>query len=167
MEPKKGLNAARSFLLDLQDTSSLISDPHITPLGLRFPFLIVEAKAAATGGNLYQAQNQAAVSGSTALQILKSMSDLNQESQEGTGIRNQLEQEFKPKLAFSVTTEGPIHELWLHFRTSNEDFCMACVGAWRTTLKDGSMDLLRHLFAVLKWGDGEFRNTIISTVQLV
>lgn len=167
LEPRKGLNAARSFLLDLQDTSSLISDPHITLLGLRFPFLIVEAKAAATGGNLDQAQNQAAVSGSTALRILKNMSDLNQESQEGIEIGNQLEQEFKLKLAFSVTIEGPIHELWLHFRTSNEDFCMACVGAWRTTLKDGSMGLLRHLFAVLKWGDADFRNTIVSTLQLV
>ncbi|KAL4935258.1 hypothetical protein BDV06DRAFT_234484 [Aspergillus oleicola] len=167
LEPRKGLNAARSFLLDLQDTSSLISDPHVTPLGLRFPFLIVEAKAAATGGNLYQAQNQAAVSSSTALQILKNMSDLNQESQEEIEKGNQPEQGFNQKLAFSVTTEGPIHELWLHFRTSNEDFYMACVGAWRITLKDGSMDLLRHLFAVLRWGDAEFRNTIVSTLQLV
>ena len=39
--------AARSFLFDLQDTATLISDPHVTPLGLRFPFLIVEAKAGA------------------------------------------------------------------------------------------------------------------------
>ncbi|KAI2709290.1 hypothetical protein CBS147332_6349 [Penicillium roqueforti] len=60
LEPKKGRSAARSFLLDLQDTTSLVSDPHVTPLGLRFPFLIVEAKAGSTGGNLYQAQNQAA-----------------------------------------------------------------------------------------------------------
>ncbi|KAL6233951.1 hypothetical protein BDW75DRAFT_213503 [Aspergillus navahoensis] len=167
LEPWKGLNAARSFLLDLQDTSSLISDPHVTPLGLRFPFLIVEAKAGATGGNLYQAQNQAAVSGSTALQILKNMSELNQESREGIEKGNQPEQEFNLKLAFSVITEGPIHELWLHFRTSNEDFCMACVGAWRTTLRDGSMDLLRHLFAVLRWGDSKFRDTIVSALQLV
>lgn len=40
-------------------------------------------------------QNQAIVSGSTTLQILKNISDLNQESQEDIKIGNQLEQEFK------------------------------------------------------------------------
>ena len=46
-EPGMRSCAARSFLFDLQDTATLISDPHVTPLGLRFPFLIVEAKAGA------------------------------------------------------------------------------------------------------------------------
>lgn len=73
LEPRKGQDVAWSLLPDLQDTSSLISDPHVTPLGLRFPFLIVEAKSGATGGNLYQAQNQAAVGGSTALQIFATL----------------------------------------------------------------------------------------------
>jgi hypothetical protein len=76
LEPSKGRSTARSFLYDLQDTSTVISDPHLTPLGLRFPFLIVEAKAGATGGNLYQAQNQAAVGGSRAVQIFETLSDL-------------------------------------------------------------------------------------------
>ncbi|QQK44556.1 Ribosome-interacting GTPase 1 domain protein [Penicillium digitatum] len=48
LEPKMGRSTARSFLLDLQDTTSLVSDPHVTPLGLRFPFLIVEVKAGST-----------------------------------------------------------------------------------------------------------------------
>ncbi|KAL5341188.1 hypothetical protein BJX70DRAFT_359040 [Aspergillus crustosus] len=175
LESKKGHNIAKRFLLDLQDTSCLISDPHVTPLGLRFPFLMVEAKAGATGGNLYQSQNQAAVSGSTALQILKNLSDLqcaldlDRENQENIEDGNQPEpsSEFNLHLAFSVVTEGPIHELWLHFRRSNEDFCMACIGAWRTTLKDGSMNLLRHLLAVLRWGDFEFRDTLIGALQLL
>lgn len=45
-------------------------------LGLCFPFLIVEAKSGATGGNLFQAQNQAAVSGASAINILKSLEKL-------------------------------------------------------------------------------------------
>lgn len=57
LKPTKGRSSARSFLRDLQDTSGFTSDPHTTTLGLRFPFLIVEAKSGATGGNLYQAQN--------------------------------------------------------------------------------------------------------------
>ncbi|PWY73918.1 hypothetical protein BO83DRAFT_336834 [Aspergillus eucalypticola CBS 122712] len=170
--PKKGRSAARRFLVDLQETSSLISDPHVTPLGLRFPFLVVEAKAAATGGNLYQAQNQAAVGGSAALQILKNLldlQDLDEEDQEVTEDGPVVAQDLpntKLRLAFSVTTEGPIHELWLHFqKPREEDFYMVCLGTWRTTLKDGSLNFLRQLSAVLRWGNGELKDDIISVLQ--
>lgn len=174
LEPKMGREVARSFLFDLQDTSSLISDPHITPLGLRFPFLIVEAKAGATGGNLYQAQNQAAVGGSTALQIFKNLlglqdtRDLDEESQGNIedSTRSAQGPDTVLHLAFSVTTEGPIHELWLHFqRSREEDFYMVCLGTWRTTLKDGSLNFLRHLLAVLRWGNGELKDNIVSVLQ--
>lgn len=60
-----GITNVDFLLNDLQDTSELISDPGVTPLSLRYPFLLVEAKSGATGGNLYQAQNQAAVGGAS------------------------------------------------------------------------------------------------------
>lgn len=174
LEHTKGRDIAQSLLLDMQDTSTLISDPHVTPLGLRFPFLIVEAKAGATGGNLYQAQNQAAVGGSTALLILKSLSDLgdsqdlnreNQDCVEASNESCQATPDIKLNLAFSITTEGPVHELWLHFRKPNEDFQMVCIGIWRTTSKDGSLNFLRHLSAVLRWGNGEFKDNLVSILQ--
>ncbi|KAH1372147.1 hypothetical protein KXX50_004320 [Aspergillus fumigatus] len=175
LEPSKGRSTARSFLYDLQDTSTLISDPHITPLGLRFRFLIVEAKAGATGGNLYQAQNQAAVAGSTAVQIFETLSDLHCAQtldQEyagnigGSNISVQHPTGVMLHLAFSITTEGPIHELWLHFRRpGEEDFYMGCRGTWRTTLKESSLDFLRHLSAVLRWGNSILKDNIISALQ--
>ncbi|PKY01711.1 hypothetical protein P168DRAFT_54762 [Aspergillus campestris IBT 28561] len=165
-----GRGAAQNFLFDLQDTSTLISDPHVTPLNLRFPFLIIELKSGATGGNLYQAQNQAAVGASTALQILKNLAelrdtqDLDDENREGVEESRESTQamtSITSNMVFSITTEGPIHELWLHFRRPNKyDFYMVCLGIWRTTLKHGSLDFLRHLSAILKWGNGEFRNSI-------
>ncbi|KAE8153155.1 hypothetical protein BDV25DRAFT_169490 [Aspergillus avenaceus] len=164
LEHTKGRDIAQSLLLNMQDTSTLISNPHVTPLGLRFPFLIVEAKAGATGGNLYQAQNQAAVGGSTALLILKSLSDL-RDSQDSVEASNKSDPAIKLNLAFSVTTEGPVHELWLHFRKPNEDLQMVCIGLWRTTSKDGSLDLLRHLSAVLRWGNGEFKDNLVGILQ--
>ncbi|KAJ5562438.1 hypothetical protein N7461_001199 [Penicillium sp. DV-2018c] len=174
LEPKKGLSAARNFLLDLQDTTSLVSDPHVTPLGLRFPFLIVETKAGSTGGNLYQAENQAAVGGSAALQILRRLSqlksthDLDGKSQ-GSSQASIGPIETLPDLishmVFSVTTEGPIHELWLHFqRPSEEDFYMVCIGSWRTTMKDDTLDFLRYLWAVLRWGNGQYRDSIVDAL---
>lgn len=162
LEPGRGRSAARRFLFDLQDTSVLISDPHVTPMGLRFPFLIVEAKAGATGGNLYQAQNQTAVGGSAALQILWNLWELQ--------YAQSLERESLPgvmfQLAFSVTTEGPIHELWLHFRKlDEEEFYMSCIGTWRTTIKEHSQHLVCYLCAILRWGNGDFRNGIISALR--
>ncbi|OGM48062.1 terminal deoxynucleotidyl transferase [Aspergillus bombycis] len=133
LELAKGRDIAQILLLDMQDISMLISDPHVICSGLRFPFLIVETKAGATGGNLYQAQNQAAVGGSTALLILKRLSDLrdlNRENQdcvvEASNQSDQATPDIKLNMAFSITTEGPIHELWLHFRNPNEEFQMLC-----------------------------------------
>jgi hypothetical protein len=139
-------------------------------MDLRFPFLIVEAKACATGGNLYQAQNQAAVSGSAALQILKSVSDLqhttelDQEDQDNMEVSNQPDQPRAPNLVFSITTEGPVHELWVHFQGSSDDFHMVCVRAWRITIKDDVIDFLHHLSAVLRWGNSEFRDMIVHSL---
>ncbi|UCK57514.1 hypothetical protein AFCA_000434 [Aspergillus flavus] len=165
----------QSLLLDMQDISTLISDPHVTPLGLRFPFLIVEAKAGATGWNLYQAQNQAAVGGSTALLILKGLSglrdgqDLNEENYDDVEASNepgQASPNIELNIVFSITTEGPVHESWIHFREpKEEDFCMVCIGTWRTTLKDGSPNFLRHLSAILRGGNGEFKDQIISVLK--
>ncbi|PYI15002.1 hypothetical protein BO99DRAFT_484853 [Aspergillus violaceofuscus CBS 115571] len=140
-EPRMGRAVARSFLFDLQDTSRLISGPPYHPLG---------SSAGATGGNLYQAQNQAAVgaaqphSRSSAIcRVFKMPEDWTTKAREilKTGLLGQ------PKgltpiytLPFRFTTEGPIPELWLHFpRFREEDFCMVCLGTWRTTLKDGSL----------------------------
>lgn len=162
-------DSARSFLPDLQDTSTLISDPNILPSGLRFPFLMVEAKSSATGGNLYQAQNQAAVSGSSALQIFRNLSDLQdiQDSYRRNGPAGYDDSGLTDlNLAFSITTEGPTHELWLHLRRfCDDEFYMVCMGSWRVTNDNASRDFLCHVAAVLRWGHGKLKNSIVSTLK--
>ncbi|PWY83799.1 hypothetical protein BO94DRAFT_599143 [Aspergillus sclerotioniger CBS 115572] len=160
LEPTKGRSAARNFLLDLQDTFTLISDPHVTPSSLRFPFLMVEAKSGATGGNLYQAQNQAAVSGSSALRILQRFSDLHAQALD-------TESQASFYLALSITTDGPTHELWVHYQRPGEGgFYMVCsIGSWRTTLKDSSFEFARLLSAVLRWGNDTLGETILYMLE--
>lgn len=159
---------ARNFLLDLQDTSTLISDPHIVPSGLRFPFLIVEAKSSATGGNLYQAQNKAAVSGSSAVQIFRNLIDLEEvqdSRRRGSPAGSDNSEVTDLDLAFSITTDGPTHELWLHQKSYNDDFYMTCLGSWRVTNENASRDFLRHVGALLRWGHGKLKDTIVSTLK--
>ena len=50
-----------------------MSDPHAADMGIRFPFLVVEAKGLSLDGSLVSAQNQAAISGASMLAILKDL----------------------------------------------------------------------------------------------
>lgn len=55
---KKALNLSQDILhlqTDPKNLQPFVSDPHRVPLGLRFPFLLVEAKGLNTGGNLIHA----------------------------------------------------------------------------------------------------------------
>ncbi|KAE8154082.1 hypothetical protein BDV25DRAFT_167796 [Aspergillus avenaceus] len=157
LEHTKGRDLAQSLLLDMQDTSTLISDPHITPLGIP--------------------QNQAAVGGSSALLILQSLLDLRDNQDRNEETQNTIEAghtsdpappEIVLNVAFSITTEGPVHELWLHFWKSKEDgFHMACIGIWRTTSEEGSLSLLQHISAILRWADGDYKDSLISILKIL
>lgn len=95
------------LLKDLQHEKAFISCPAQSALLLRFPSLVVEGKSYATGKSLYEAQNQAAVSGSMMLVIQHQLSEL-----AGSKSPNS-------PLAFSICSEGPVMELWVHYNTSD------------------------------------------------
>jgi hypothetical protein len=157
---KEALKLSQDILLHLQtdpnNPQPFVSDPHQVPLGLRFPFLIVEAKGLNTGGNLIHAQNQAAVAAASALNILSDLEAL---------IPNpNLDAELSiPYIVFSLATEGPTHELWVHYRTGNE-YHMSCLESWRTTLPGHSEKLVECLGRVMKWGAGDFKERIVERV---
>ncbi|KAK4985218.1 hypothetical protein LTR50_006112 [Elasticomyces elasticus] len=173
IEPLKGRNAAKTLLADLQDNATLISNPLMTSLGLRFLFLIVEAKSGATGGNLYQAQNQAAVCGTAALRILQNLAELCVDTATASPPDRahhaaEAALPLEHPLTFSLATEGPVHELWAHFgKPMDGEFCMACVGLWRTTAASGARDFMRHLAAILAWGTSEFKEGVVRALGSV
>ncbi|KAL8726714.1 MAG: hypothetical protein Q9166_006541 [cf. Caloplaca sp. 2 TL-2023] len=98
---------ADELLKDLQYDKALRSCPAQSALLLRFPSLVVEGKSYATGKCLYEAQNQAAVSGSMMLVIQHQLCEL----AGSTSINS--------PLAFSICSEGPVMELWVHYNTSD------------------------------------------------
>lgn len=154
------------LLNDLQETRELISDPGLTPLNLRFPFFLVEVKSGATGGNLYQAQNQAAVGGASAIEILKTLYQEPEGRSSNTafpvvpGTMCQL-------LTFSATTEGPVCELWAHFwDAANKNHCMVNIDAWRTTCRDKAFDFVSKISTILNWGSETFHNAVVERLTL-
>ncbi|MCJ1428894.1 hypothetical protein MMC29_006805 [Sticta canariensis] len=85
----------------------LCSEPTQSSRQIRFPFFLVDGKSYATCRTLDEAQNQAAVSGAGSLKILHDLNDLVRKSDPRSYSKRQ-------PIVFSVCTEGPIHQLWIH-----------------------------------------------------
>ncbi|KAL8959324.1 MAG: hypothetical protein Q9193_003798, partial [Seirophora villosa] len=120
----RGLNQSRADdLLDaLQIQGKVFSNPTQQFLDLRFPFLVIEGKAYTTGRTLFEAENQAAVSGSSMLIVQQQLTDLYNTIPPSTEARRSpVTYPVSPPLAFSVCTQGPILELWVHHVKSQED----------------------------------------------
>lgn len=166
-------------LVDHQASGSILSDPHAADMGIRFPFLIVEAKGLSLNGSLISAQNQAAISGASMLTILKDLShqaawnaSLDSDSgfhaldPEPTSLSTASSPQSTPALCFSVVTEGPVHELWVHFE--HEDALhMEFLHSWRTTHERGAQELVHFLAQILKWGQGRFKEGIVEKLDKV
>ncbi|KAL9607271.1 MAG: hypothetical protein Q9167_007802 [Letrouitia subvulpina] len=144
----------------------LYSEPTQASLQIRFLFLSVEGKSYATCRTIYEAQNQAAVSGACSLKILHDLDDLVRKSDPGNYSKVQ-------PIMFSVCTEGPIHQLWVHYTIGehgdgNRMYYMAqvktCdVGVW----DDNILLFLEAVDNVLKWGSGEYKEAIAEQLSTI
>lgn len=188
----QGLNEvdALLFLKDLQrvmesrepdgpEEPMLISVPAPRASDLVFPFAVVEGKAYSTGKQVFEAENQATVSGACALKIqlcldelVKRASPIPSEDQPqissdslplpSKGLpppsKNQ------PALFFSICTEGPIHELWVHWtdvKHSKRQFNMKLLKCVHGVLLDGLEDFIVVVDNVLRWGTGHFLESLV------
>ncbi|KAF2016865.1 hypothetical protein BU24DRAFT_419917 [Aaosphaeria arxii CBS 175.79] len=141
-----------------QAGKAVFSDPHATQGDMRFPFFFIEAKGLATNGNLIGAQNQAAGGGACAIRLLDSLA----KQDPGTGT---------PRIIFSSTTEGAVHELWVHYWLADDNgvvkYHMTCLGAWRTTLDRHAREYVTALAIILRWGVDVFYPQIKQALDRV
>ena len=185
---KTGLISALSFALSLQNINNtetklfleqlgktmilneqggpaeplLIIMPMESESGLVFPFAVVEGKAYSTDKPIFEAQNQAAVSGASGLKIQLSLDKLVKRLHpEGPPIPSKNE----PPLFFSICTEGPYHELWAHY-TLMEDgmrkFKMKLLKICNGVLLEGVEDFIVAVDNVLRWGTGPFLESVVD-----
>jgi hypothetical protein len=139
-------------LVDYQTSRTVLSDPHAAFMGMRFPFLIVETKGLSVHGNLVNAQNQAAIGGASMLRILKDLDETT------------FAHPTSPPLCFSIVTEGPAHELWVHFE-HEESFHMEALKSWRMTRARDVEELVRALANIMEWGRGRFRAGVMAKLD--
>jgi len=151
---KRGLSKfkADDFLKVLQRERKLCSDPTQNFLNVRFPILVIEGKAYATGKTVFEAQNQAAVSGVCMVNLRQELTDLFE------GVFSNLRGRKTP-LAFSICTEGPQIEFWVHYASSEDNVRSHYMNIFRTcygSLQGGLEDFLTDVERLMRWTKDEF-----------
>lgn len=151
---KRGLSKfkADDFLKGLQRERKLYSDPTQNFLNVRFPILVIEGKAYATGKTVFEAQNQAAVSGGCMVNLRQQLTDLFEGVFPNLGGR-------KTHLAFSICTEGPQIEFWVHYALSEDNVRSHYMNVFRTcygSLQGGLEDFLMDVERLMRWTKDEF-----------
>ncbi|MCJ1359526.1 MAG: hypothetical protein MMC33_009528, partial [Icmadophila ericetorum] len=134
-------------------------------LQIRFPFLLVEGKSYATGRAIYEAQNQATISGACSLKILHDLDDLVRKSNPGSYSKGQ-------PVVFSVCTEGPIHQLWVHYTAagdgdgdSNRMYYMAQIKTCDVAICNDVPGFLEAVDNVMRWGSGKYKETTVEQLK--
>jgi hypothetical protein len=154
---------ASDFLEDLQQQQILCSDPAQGAPPVRFPIMVVEGKAYATGKPVFEAQNQAAVSGSCMTKLQHELADLTKSASHGS-------YDSKAPLAFSICTEGPHIELWVHYTTSQKNVRMYNMNILKTchaSLPEGVTEFLMVVDSMMSWASVDFVNDIAEQLVLV
>lgn len=155
----------------MQAEPLLISVPAQRASDLAFPFAVGEGKAYSTGRPVFEAQNQAAVSGACALKIQLDLQHLTRMAHQRAGATATAPAPALPLLFFSVCTEGPTHELWAHYTTTDEDGVPAFGSKMQKICHGGLLDTIEPFLVALDnvcvWGTGEFLDIVVDSLVIV
>lgn len=136
---------------------------------INFPFLIVEGKSYATGKTIFEAQNQAAVSGACALKILHDLADLADRADRAEDSSESHTRKAHP-LVFSICTEGPSHELWAHYTVMEDGvrkFNMSILKTWHASIRNEVLRFLTAVDNVISWGSGDYLDDVAERLRKV
>ena len=153
---------ANDFLEALQREQVIYSNPTLQALPIRFPSITVEGKSYATGKPIFEAQNQAAVSGSCMINLQLMLADFVDKIPFGSHPNNAC------SLAFSICAEGPYLELWVHYTTLEDDvrfYNMSLLKTSHAFLQNEVLEFLMMINNVMDWVIHDFLNDI--TEQLI
>ena len=134
----------------------LILVPAPRALDLAFPFAVVEGKAYSTGKQIFEAENQAAVAMACAHNILYCLDRM---ANRGKIANTQ------PRVLFSITTQGPIHELWAHWtvvKLGARIFESKLWDSWNGLVQERAVEFIVKLNSVCVWGIGPFMKSVVE-----
>lgn len=161
--------------------------PAVRAMDLTFPFAVIEGKAYSTGKQIYEAENQAAVSIACAHNILRQLDYLvasdpseplaeeEEAEQQGEG---EIQEPQRPRrqppsparVLFSITTQGPLHELWVHWTTVEDGvrvFASKLCDSWNGLVPAQASDFIVKLYNVCAWGTGPFMKSLVENLGTI
>ena len=152
--------------------------PALRALDLAFPFAVIEGKAYSTGKQIFEAENQAAVSAACALKIqidlesLVSYTKATDVYASGSIVETALEPEGcpTPPLFFSITTQGPIHELWVHWTIVEDEvrkFESKLLDSCNILILKQAKDFIQKLNNICQWGTGAFMDSVVRRLGVI
>jgi hypothetical protein len=65
-----------------------------------------------------------------------------------------------------VTTEGLLHEIWVHYRLG-EAYHMTCYRAWRTTRREDAREFVQASVKIVEWGKRGFRESVLGLLEQI
>ena len=161
-----GVLEAEDFLKTLQ-YQTLCSNALQPSYPMCFPPMVIEGKAYATGRPMFEAQNQAAVSGSCMINLQHQLAELTELASPGS-------YQGKEPLAFSICTEGTIMQLWVHYTTSvdnvriyNMNALKICQISPNPFLRKEVLEFFKAVSGVMKWATSELVDEIVKQLILV
>lgn len=138
--------------------------PHSEFPDVRFPILVIEGKSYATGKTVFEAQNQAAVSGSCMINLQHQLADLSKSIfPEFEPESTSKSESSKTPLEFTICSEGPHIELWVHHSSLEDNLRMHYMNVQKIchrSLKDGLKDFLPDLDRLMSWTSRRFLKDI-------
>ena len=158
---------AVDYLKQLEYQQALRLSPLQPIVPICFPLLVVEGKSYSTGKTVFEAQNQAAVSGAYMTDLQHSVARFTESTCHGS-YQN------KEPLAFSICSEGPMLQLWVHHTTLVDDvriytmnIIKACHASQFPSLRDGVRDFFEAVDGVMRWATSELLDDITEQLALV
>ena len=171
---------AKQFLEKLQDTTmpserdrpqkpALIMVPTQRESNLAFPSFVFEGKGYSTGKQIFEAENQAAVSGACGLKIQIILDELVKRAirSPNTPLRSSKDQ---PQLFFSICSEGPYHELWAHYTVIEDgerQFKMVLLDTCNGTVLKQVESFFVEVNNIMIWTMGPFLKSVVERLGMV
>jgi hypothetical protein len=69
-------------------------------------------------------------------------------------------------LCFSITSEGLVHELWVHFRLGVATH-MQNIRTWRTTHERDVGELIYCIARIMKWAKDDFMKEVLEKLDAI
>ncbi|KAI4216526.1 MAG: hypothetical protein LQ351_001015 [Letrouitia transgressa] len=127
---------------------------------LYWPFLLVEFKAPAVGGNMYAAENQCAGGGSASLLACQTLLSMASQANDSTDLTD--------SVAYSAAIDGAAANLLVHwYDAGDETYCLERIHHYDLNRPEDIQKFQLHTKNIVDWGAGSRLKKIRAALDVI